>query len=69
MKPRITRVTIVKEGDPLFSEYGYTIEIEDEAAGEFIQITDHHDNNKITLNPEDWPAIRTAINKMVKLCK
>ena len=51
MKPRITRVTIVKEGDPLFSEYGYTIGIEDEAAGEFIQITDHQDGHQITLNP------------------
>lgn len=69
MKTRITRVTIVNESDPLFSEYGYTIEIEDEAAGEFIQITDHHDGSKITLNPEDWPTIRSAINKMVKLCQ
>ena len=69
MKPRITRVTIIKEGEPLFSQYGYTIEIEDEAAGEFIQITDHQDRHQITLNPEDWPAIRSAINKMVKLCQ
>lgn len=70
MKPRITRVTIVNEGEPLFSQYGYTIEIEDEAAGEYIQVTDHHDDcNKITFNPEDWPAIRSAINKMVKLCQ
>ena len=69
MKPRITRLTIVNEGEPLFSQYGYTIEIEDEAAGEYIQVTDHQENNKITFNPEDWPAIRSAINKMVKRCQ
>ena len=68
MKPRITRVTIVKEGDPLFSEYGYTIEIEDEAAGEYIKIRDHREG-ELSINPEEWQALRAAINKIVKLCK
>ena len=68
MKPRITRITMVKEGEPLFSEYGYTIQIEDEAAGEYIKITDHHEG-EMSINPEEWPALRAAINKMVRLCK
>jgi hypothetical protein len=39
------------------------VEIEDEAAGEFVIVTQHKDgqNKGITVEPNDWPAIRAAI--------
>lgn len=72
MKPRVTQITVVPEGEPIFAECGYTINIVDEAAGEFLEIEDHATDNgygKIGLNVEDWPALRRAINKMVKNCR
>jgi hypothetical protein len=70
MNPRVTQITIVPEGEPIFCEYGHTVRIEDEAAGEFIVIEDHNQEyGRIGFNPEDWPALRRAINRMVKNCK
>ena len=70
MKLRVTQITIVPEGEPIFSEYGHTVRIEDEAAGEFVVIEDHHDEyGKIAININDWPALRRAINRMVKNCQ
>jgi hypothetical protein len=70
MNPRVTQITIVPEGEPIFSELGYTVKIEDNAAGEFIEVQDHSDDEgRISINPEDWPALRRAINRMAKNCR
>lgn len=70
MQARVTQITIVPEGEPIFSERGYSVKIEDNAAGEFIEVQDHSDDKgRIAINPEDWPALRRAINRMVKNCK
>lgn len=66
----MTQITLVTEGEPLFSERGYTVKIEDHAAVEFIEVQDHSDDDgRIAINPEDWPALRRAINRMVKNCQ
>ena len=70
MQARVTQITIVPEGEPIFSELGYTVKIDDNAGGEFIEVQDHSDDEgKIAINPEDWPALRRAINRMVNNCR
>ena len=69
MKSRVTQIIVLPEDEPIFSERGYTITIKDEAAGEYIEIEDHQEESKVAINPEEWPAIRAAINKMVKKCR
>lgn len=70
MKARVTQITIVPEGEPLFHEYGHTVKIEDEAAGEFVVIDDHCEGyGQIAIEPQNWPALRAAINRMVKECR
>lgn len=64
---RVTRLHVLPEGEPLFSEQAYTVEIDDEAGGEFVVVSDCE--GKIRLNPEEWPALRRAINQMVKECR
>lgn len=63
-------MTVLPEGEPLYSEQATTIEIEDEAAGEFIVISQDHNlpdlSGKIVVNPEEWPAIKSAIETMLK---
>lgn len=64
---RVTRLHVLPEGAPIFDERGFSVEIEDEAGGEFVVIKDSDGN--IRLNPEEWPALCEAIDRMVKECR
>lgn len=74
MKPyieRITKITILPEGEPIFSEMATHIEVEDEAAGEYLIVSQdggHVDRkpNSISISPEEWPKIKAAIDKMME---
>lgn len=67
---RITRMAIVPEGEPIFSENATNISIEDEAGGEFVAIQQYQDyrepkDQRIAINPEEWPVIKATIDRMV----
>ena len=64
---RVTRLHVVPEAEPLFSEQAYTVEIDDEGGGEFIIVSDFAE--KIRINAKEWPALREAIDRMVKECR
>jgi hypothetical protein len=70
---RITRVSVLPHDEPVFSERTTHIEIDDEAAGEFVKISQeggHTDIAKwITVEPSEWPVLRDAIQFMVDQCK
>ena len=69
-RTRVTRLLVIPEGDPLFSEMATTVEIEDEAAGEFVVVSqDARTDKGIVINPEEWPALRAAINQMIEQCE
>lgn len=67
---RVTSLAVFQEGETLFSEMTTTVSIDDEAAGEFVVVEQvgRTDIGKIAINPEEWPALRSAINRMVKQC-
>lgn len=73
MKTRPIKWTVGPETEPIFSENQTAVEIVDEAAGEFVEVsqTDREGDGigKISFSPDEWPAIRAAIDKAVKLCK
>lgn len=64
---RVTRLHVLPEGEPLFSEQAFTVEIDDEAGGEFVVVSDC--DGKIRLSAEEWPALREAIDRIVKECR
>jgi len=68
---RVTAMTVAPENEPLFSEMATTVSIEDEAAGEFVVVeqTGRTDIGKICINPEEWPALRAAIDLMIAQCR
>lgn len=69
---RVTRIHVVPEGQPIFSEQAFSVEIDDDAGGEFLVIycnDEQCSNGQIRLNPEEWPCLRDAIDRMVKECK
>ena len=68
---RVTRLLVLPVGEPAFSEMATTVEIDDEAGGEFVVVSQcgRVDLGKIAINPEEWPALRAAINRMVRACE
>lgn len=70
MEKLITRITLVPEGEPIFSEMGYQVEIDDVAGGEFVVV---HCNmsgyDKIAINPGEWDVLKPAIDEMIKRCR
>jgi hypothetical protein len=59
-------------GDPTFSEMATTIRIDDEAGGEFVVVDQSGHSaelGKVQIGPDEWPAIRAAIDKAMKQCR
>lgn len=69
MNERITRITVAPPGEPIYSELVTHVEIEDESAGEFVVIKQSgRTDNSIAINPDEWPALRAAIDRMIAAC-
>ena len=67
---RTTQFIVAPKGHNTFSEDATTITITDDAGGEFVVVEQNTaDYGKIAINPEEWPALRAAINRMVKECR
>jgi len=67
---RVTRLTISPPGEPIFSDQTIHIEIEDEAAGEYVKISqqcDHRDaqDQSVCINPDEWLAVKDAVESLL----
>ena len=62
---RPTAWLVAPANDPrLFSERGYRVELDDEAAGEFVTVRDltSHEARQVSIDCEAWAAVRLAID-------
>ncbi len=69
---RTTRVTVMPKGDVTFCERATDITIEDEGAGEFVKVQQKRDSRQtdcIAIDPEEWPTLFVAIDRMIKECR
>lgn len=69
---RITRMHIIPEGEPIFTEKGYTVEIDDESGGEFVIVKDGSistDSVGVRIDPKDWIEVRAAVNDLMDQIK
>lgn len=69
---RTLKIAIGVKGEPIFHEGTTEIEIVDEAAGEFLKITQSPDGDEsgtIKIDPGEWPMIKAGIDKMIKECR
>jgi hypothetical protein len=66
MKSRVVKILVCNEGDPIFAEGNYSVEVRDEAAGEYLAVEayDSEDEGLITIDKKDWPALREVIDRM-----
>lgn len=66
---RITRLTVLPEKEPIFSEAATHVEIYDEAGGEYIKVTQEGGSieaaKSILICDDEWPVIRDAIDTML----
>lgn len=65
---RVTRLTVLPKGEDIFTERATNVEIADEAGGEFVVIWQSGEA-RIPVDPAEWPALRGAIDRMVKECR
>lgn len=68
---RTTKLTILPKGEPLFCEGATEIEIVDEAAGEFLEVSQCSDahQGKIKIDIYEWPTLKAGIERMIKECR
>ena len=68
---RITAVTVCKKGEPIFSDYATRVEIVDEAAGEFVEVSQagRERGGKIAIAADEWPSLRDAIGQLLNECR
>lgn len=66
MKIRTTQLTVTP--DTTFNENAYVVEIDDEATGEYVTVSELRTGQKVAINPEDWPMLREAIDKLIQEC-
>lgn len=69
MITRTTQLTVAPEGADLYDDRSTHIEIDDEGGGEFIKVVQPCGSADIRFDQDEWPAIRAAIDKMIKECK
>jgi hypothetical protein len=69
MITRTTQVTLMQEDGNVFDECNWVVSIDDESAGEFVILRDQCDEpSELRIDPEEWPTLREAIDKMIGEC-
>jgi hypothetical protein len=72
MKTITSRITVLPENQPIFSELATEISIMDEAAGPFIemrQISQSGNEDVLHFEIDEWPHIAKAVGKLIQEIK
>ena len=66
----VTRITVVPAGEPIYHKRAWVVEIDDDAAGEYLRVRSMDDESReIRLDASEWPELRAAIDSMVARCR
>lgn len=68
---RTVAIMVMPKDEAVYGERATTIRVEDNAAGEFVEVEQHGADGlgKVQINPEEWPALRAAIDRMILECR
>ena len=71
MEARVLSVVVAPEGEAIFSESATVVRIDDEGGGEYVVVSQESvpGRGNIAINPEEWPTLREAIDRMVNECR
>lgn len=67
LQTRVTRIHLTP--DVIFHERAFSVEIDDEGAGEFIVIRSVCGPGTLAIEAGEWPALRDAVDLMAKNVK
>ena len=68
---RITQITVLPIGEPIFSEKATVVSLDDESGGEYITVKQQMDttaemNQTVAFEPEEWEEVKGVIDQMFK---
>ena len=68
---RITQITVLPVGEPIFSERATVVSLDDESGGEYITVKQQMDttaemNQTVIFEPEEWEEVKGVIDQMFK---
>lgn len=67
---RTTELIVLPEKESIFCERGIRVSIDDDGAGSFIVLKSQMDaGGEVKIDDDEWPALRDAIESMVKEIK
>jgi hypothetical protein len=69
MKTITSKITVLPEGEPIFSQLATEISIVDEAAGPFIEMRQFPDDGEekyIRFDIDEWSYIAKAVGKLIQ---
>lgn len=66
---RVTKFAVAQTDASLCDETVTEVEIVDEAAGEFVMLTQSMRSNGIAISPDEWPTLRAAIDAAIEQCR
>ena len=64
---RVISVIVGPKGRPVYDDAVTRIEIDDETGGEYVKVTQA--KGSVAINPDEWPAVRDAIERAVHDCR
>ena len=64
---RIVSLAIGPKDAEVYDERVTVVRIETEGGGEYIKIC--HGEHEIGIDPDEWPYVRDAVNRMIKECR
>jgi hypothetical protein len=64
---RVVKLAVLPKNAALYNERATLVGIQDEAAGEFIVISQPGSGeDDVRIDPEEWPHVRAAIDRLVQ---
>jgi hypothetical protein len=70
---RVVKIVVAPNGEPIYSETATVVEIEDDATGEYVKVSQPVSHTglakSVAFNPDEWPTMRGAIEYMLANCR
>ena len=68
---RITQITVLPVGEPIFSDKATVVSLDDESGGEFITVKQQMDysserDQTVAFDPDEWEEVKGVIDQMFK---
>lgn len=67
---RVLTIAVMPPGEAIYSERVTEVAVVDEASGEYVEVRqDGPGLGKIAIDPDEWPVLRDAIDRMIGECR